>query len=50
MGGTRQTCIDLADALGEGMQRYRVVPPNLTVGILVRKYGRRKQFDRTVEW
>mmetsp|Transcript_51436 Transcript_51436/g.110068 ORF Transcript_51436/g.110068 Transcript_51436/m.110068 type:complete len:1039 (-) Transcript_51436:95-3211(-) len=37
---------DLADQILEDMERHQVVPSNITLGILVKMYGRRKQLHK----
>mmetsp|Transcript_126431 Transcript_126431/g.393495 ORF Transcript_126431/g.393495 Transcript_126431/m.393495 type:complete len:931 (+) Transcript_126431:245-3037(+) len=48
-GCTRHSRFDLADNLLADMERFRVVPSNFTLGILVKMYGRRRQLDKAFE-
>jgi len=48
-GCVRHNCMDLADSLLEDMDRFSIRPSNVTLGILVKMYGRRRQLDKAFE-
>uniref|UniRef100_A0A7S1RX69 Pentacotripeptide-repeat region of PRORP domain-containing protein n=1 Tax=Alexandrium catenella TaxID=2925 RepID=A0A7S1RX69_ALECA len=48
-GCTRHGRFDLADGLLADMERFKVIPSNFTLGILVKMYGRRRQLDKAFE-
>mmetsp|Transcript_52524 Transcript_52524/g.96773 ORF Transcript_52524/g.96773 Transcript_52524/m.96773 type:complete len:1027 (+) Transcript_52524:134-3214(+) len=45
-GCVRNNRMDLADTLLEDMERFRITPSNVTLGIMVKMYGRRKQLGK----
>mmetsp|Transcript_50540 Transcript_50540/g.156405 ORF Transcript_50540/g.156405 Transcript_50540/m.156405 type:complete len:1063 (-) Transcript_50540:142-3330(-) len=48
-GCTRHGRMDLADKLLADMERYKIIPSNFTLGILVKMWGRRKNLDKAFE-
>mmetsp|Transcript_115522 Transcript_115522/g.337956 ORF Transcript_115522/g.337956 Transcript_115522/m.337956 type:complete len:1040 (-) Transcript_115522:178-3297(-) len=48
-GCTRYGRFDLADQLLSDMERYKIIPSNFTIGILVKMYGRRRMLDKAFE-
>lgn len=48
-GCIRHNKMELADRLVADMQKYKVIPSNFTLGILVKMYGRRGQLDKAFE-
>lgn len=45
-GCVRNNRMELADTLLEDMDRFRITPSNVTLGIMVKMYGRRKQLAK----
>jgi pentatricopeptide repeat protein len=48
-GCIRHSDFQLADRLLEGMDSYEVKPSNFTLSIIIRMWGKRRQFDRAFE-